>query len=244
MKKLFKPILKYYLKFFTKLVLFIYRPKIIVVAGSANQYFFKQAIKRTLLNKGIGVRANPKNFNTEIGLPLTILDLPSGYNSFKNWLPALSGTFEKLYQPDFPKYLVLSLGISDPGDMKYLLNLVKPDIAVLTEITQRYKEGFKDMDELVEEYKYLARKLKNTSMLIFNIDNSRIKETIKDSPANKISFGFNKYADFRVVDHKSENLVNYCVENKGAKKCFQIKEYGVHHILANTVASIISEYVN
>jgi UDP-N-acetylmuramyl pentapeptide synthase len=78
MKSFFKQLLKYYLKYITKLVLFIHKPVIIAVAGSTNKTFVRDEIRNILEKKGFSVRANPRSFNTEIGLPLAILDLPSG----------------------------------------------------------------------------------------------------------------------------------------------------------------------
>ena len=85
MKKILKIFLKLYLKILTKIALCIHRPLVIAVAGSINKPFVKMAIKDVLTEAGFKCRANPKNFNTEIGLPLAILYLESGYNSYRKW---------------------------------------------------------------------------------------------------------------------------------------------------------------
>lgn len=242
MKKLLKPILKYYLKSITKLALLVYRPKVIVVAGSANKYFFKEDILKALKENNIRARANPKNYNTEIGLPLSILDLPSGYNSFKNWLPAVIGAPRKLFNTNFPKYLVLSLGISNPGDMKYLLGIVKPRIAVLTEVGQRYIEGFKDMDELVNEYKQLAKRLSKDSVFIFNGDNNRVNEVAASAKAKKISFGLKNGNDYQIVKTADEMVFN--LVGGGGNQKIIIDRYGDHHKLSASAALILKKYVN
>jgi len=85
MKTFLKQLLKYYLKYITKLVLAIHQPLIIGLTGSTNVIFTRDEIKRQLAQTGLAARSNPKNFNTEIGLPLAILNLPSGYNSYRHY---------------------------------------------------------------------------------------------------------------------------------------------------------------
>lgn len=244
MKKILKPILKAYLKFFTKLVLAVHRPAVIVVAGSANKYFFKEAVLEALKKQGHMARGNPKNFNTEIGLPLSILDLPSGYNSYKEWLPALLKAPKCLFKKGFPRYLVLSLGVAGPGDMKYLLSLVKPLAAVLTEINQRYLESFKDMDSLVDEYKQLSQKMPKESLFVYNCDNRRVKEVIKLNRGEKLSFGFSPAADYRVLDIIKGIKNSFSCINNGTKTTYRIKQPGNHHVFSKIVSEILVNYVD
>jgi UDP-N-acetylmuramoyl-tripeptide--D-alanyl-D-alanine ligase len=244
MKPLFKNILKIYLKYATKIALFIHKPVIIVVAGSINKPFVKEEIKKVLEEKGERVRANPKNFNTEIGLPLSILYLPSGYNDYKKWLPAIFKAPGAIFQKDFPKYLVLSLGTSDPGDMKYLLSIIKPNITVITDITQRYLEGFSDMNELVGEYEYLAGQTDENGLIILNNDNYRIKDIAKIARAKVKTFGLSEGADYSAAvigksNYGQEIKVN---ANKASALCL-IKKFGRHHIMSWLIAQIVKDHV-
>ncbi len=243
MKSILKPILKYYLKIITKLVLFFKKPTIIAIAGSSNKTFTKQEIKKTLIGEGINVRANPKNFNTEIGLPLSILHLPSGYNEYKKWLPAILKAPKILFQKNFPQYLVLSLGTSDPGDMKYLLTIVKPKISIITDITQRYLESFSDMDKLVKEYELLAQKTDPNGFLVLNYDNFRVRSLNKKTKAKVKFFGFHEKSDFRVLN-KEKKIEGELIEttlNPGLK--IQIGKFGKHNIYAYLISQIIKQYI-
>jgi len=246
MKLLFKTILKHYLKYITKFVLLIHRPTIIVVAGSTNKPFVRDEIKRILETAGKSVRANPKNFNTEIGLPLAVLGLPSGYNSYKNWLPIIFKAPGKVFSKNFPEFFILMLGTSDPGDMKYLLKIIKPKIAVITDITQRYLEGFSDLNELVWEYEYLVKKLPKNGLLALNNDNERIKKLNKFTKANTVYFGVSGDSMFRALEIEKTNYGqrvkikqsdNTIVEHK-------IKKFGLHHVYAFMIGLIIKKYVS
>ena len=244
MKKIFRNILKYYLKFLTKLALLIYNPTIIVVAGSANKFFFKEELKKVLEKKGIKSRVNPQNYNTDIGLPLSILDLKSGYNSYKDWLPILKKSPWTIFKK-MPEYLILSLGTSNKGDMKYLLTIIKPKIAVITEITQRHLEGFKNMDEMASEYKYLAQKIGNNGVFIYNIDNSRTRQIAKESNAKKISFGFSKNADWQATEITKINsgYITKIFDGKNFQT-YEINRFGNHYIYSLLAGLIFKKYVS
>jgi UDP-N-acetylmuramoyl-tripeptide--D-alanyl-D-alanine ligase len=244
MKLIFKTILKYYLKYITKLVLFIHRPTIIGIAGSTNKTFVKEEISRILKKQGIDVRANPKSFNTEIGLPLAILYLPSGYNSYRKWLPIIKKAFFGLWQKNYPKYLILELGVSIPGDIKYLLTIIKPKIAIITDITQRYLESFSGMDELTEEYEYLARKIPKHGLLLLNNDNQRISTMSKSAQANIIFFGLKDGADWQAIKIEKNKLGHkIIVKHQKSIDQYEIGKFGQHHVYALLIGSIIKYYV-
>lgn len=242
MKTFFKIFLKYYLKIIVKAVIIVRRPTIIAVAGSINKNFVKKEVKTRLQELGLSVRANPKNFNTEIGLPLAILYLESGYNEYKKWLPIILKAPAKIFQKNFPQYLVLSLGTSDEGDMKYLLSMVKPQISIITDITQRYKEGFSDMDNLVEEYKTLARKTDANGLLVLNGDNYRIREIGKSSKQRVVYYGFDPPVDIRArKTQKTEKGQELEVELDGNVSQHHIYKFGRHHVYAFMVGLIIKQ---
>lgn len=239
MKPILKKALKYYLKYLTKLALSIHRPRIIVVSGSTNQFFAKEEISRVLSEKGIESRANPKNFNTEIGLPLSILNLSSGYGSYIDWVPAIKlapvAVFRKM-----PKYLVLGIGISNPGDMDYLMSIVKPDIAVITDISQRYLEGFEGMDELANEYESLAKNIRRGGTLVFNMDNARARRVAENFSGRKISFSLNSKSDYQAVNiAKGDRGQSIDVFYGDKTEKFQLNRFGIHHVYSLLIGLIV-----
>src|SRR3989339_1143710 len=130
MKNLFKKIIQHYLKLFTKIILWRHKPFIVAVAGSTNKTTTKDYILKFLREKygEKEVRGNPKSYNTEIGLPLAILYLDSGESSALRWLKILvQAKMRALFGRKFPKKLVLELGVEEKGDMKPLLEMVRPD---------------------------------------------------------------------------------------------------------------------
>lgn len=248
MKSFLKIILKHYLKYLTKIVLAVHRPTVIAVAGSTNKTFIKEEISRLLRQEGIAIRSNPRSFNTEIGLPLAILGLPSGYNSYRDWLPIITSALKKIFKMNFPKYLVLEFGVSNHGDMKYLLSIVKPKVGIVSNITQRYLEGFADMDGLVGEYELFAKSIKPGGLLILNYDNARIKTIGRKAKIKIKTFGLSPGADWRAEkitktnDGQAFEVVNLA-ENNGHFKNYRINLFGLHHIYAALAALIVKKYV-
>jgi len=244
MKLIFKTILQYYLKYITKLVLVIHRPTIIAIAGSTNKTFVKEEVAHALKKQGIDVRSNPKSFNTEIGLPLAVLYLPSGYDSYRNWLPIIFKAALIIFRRNFPDYLVLELGVSNPGDMKYLLSIIKPKIAIITDITQRYLESFSDMDKLVGEYEYLIRKV-NCGLIILNYDNIRIRNLSKVAQVPVEFFGLQNGAYWQAVKiSRTEQGQIVKVSHNDIINQYKIKRFGKHHVYSLLIGLIIKNYVS
>ncbi len=251
MKSICRFILQYYLKYLAKLVLTIHRPIVIAVAGSANKHFFKEQIKNRLILAGFSVRSNPKDFNTEIGLPLAILNLPSGYYSYKKWWPIIwrlpLALFKKL-----PQILVLELGVSDRGNMKYLLSLVRPKAAVITDITQRYLEGFDDIEELMDEYEYLVSKINYDGLVILNYDNLKVRELAEKAKTEVCFFsletdtpGKNNQPSFwsASIIKKEGGFQQIKVQHQAEQQEYKIDRPGDHHVYALLASLIIEEKI-
>lgn len=242
-----RKILESYLKWLNKLALLLHRPFIIAIAGSANKNFFREAIKNKLLEQDLSVRSNPKSFNTRIGLPLAILDLPSGYHSYKNWLPIILqaplAAFKK-----FPQVLVLELGVWNRGDMKHLLSIIRPDIAILTDITQKYLEGFADLDELFEEYNCFIKKAGKKGTLILNYDNAQIRAaaaaakffSLESKRPELIAPADFYQAEILERGDKGERIK---VVHNGEKKLIELERFGAHHAQALLASLAVSDTI-
>ena len=52
----------------------------------------------------------------------------------------------RLFSP-YPRYLILEYGIDHPGEMEYLLSIVKPHIAILTPVAPNHLEQFGTLEK-------------------------------------------------------------------------------------------------
>lgn len=195
-------ILQYILKILAKLVLVKYKPQIIGITGSVGKTSAKEAIFAVLSPKFI-VRKNLKNYNNEIGLPLSILGLESAGKSVFGWLAVFLKTIFLIIIKDkeYPEILVLEMGIDRPGDMAYLLSIVKPSVGVVTAIGQSHLEYFGTIDKVKEEKGLLVKNLSISDRAILNYDDKKVRELAPTIKAEIISYGLN--GDAHV---KAENI--------------------------------------
>ncbi len=91
--------------------------RVVAVTGSAGKTTLKEMIAQVLSSR-FAVAKNHKNFNNQLGLPLTIL----GAAGNEDWW-------------------VLELGISRPGDMEELGAVALPDVVVIHNIGPAHLEG-------------------------------------------------------------------------------------------------------
>jgi len=94
--------------------------KVVAITGSNGKTTVKEMIASILRRCG-AVLATDGNYNNELGLPLTLFRLKS-----------------------CDDYAVLEMGASNPGDIAYLANIAKPDVAVITNIGPAHLQGFVD----------------------------------------------------------------------------------------------------
>jgi UDP-N-acetylmuramoyl-tripeptide--D-alanyl-D-alanine ligase len=197
MKNFFKTAIVAILEKEAELVLKKYKPKIVAVTGSVGKTSAKDAIY-SVLKTTYFVRKSEKSFNSEIGVPLTILGCKNGWNNPFLWLQNIAYGLELiLVKHDYPEWLVLEVGADKPGDIKRVAAYVKPDVTVLTRFAKVpvHVEFFDGRDAVIREKGHLASALKPTGTLILNADDAdvmRFKETAK---SKVLTFGLENPAD-------------------------------------------------
>lgn len=195
-------ILQYFLKIFSQLVLWRYKPLIIAVTGSVGKTSTKEAIYAALKSH-FRVRRNIKSYNNKMGMPLTILGLETGQRSIFKWtiifFKALKTVFWAI---NYPEILVLEMGTDKPGDIKYLTDLARPKISVVTAIGQFpvHLEFFPAKDDLIKEKTILVEKLPKGGTAVLNYDDLSVRDMRKNVPAQaeKITYGFDHTADVQL----------------------------------------------
>src|SRR3989338_11173054 len=126
MKNFFKKIVVWILVTEARLVLRKYKPKIVAVTGSVGKTSTKDAIY-TILSSVTFVRKSEKSFNTEIGLPLTILGCPNAWSNPFAWLGNFIEGMKLIVLPNhYPRTLILEVGADRPGDIKNIVRWMKP----------------------------------------------------------------------------------------------------------------------
>ena len=193
MKKIFKDIVVFILIFESKVLLRRHHPIIIAITGSVGKTSMKDAIF-SILKRHYPTRKSEKSFNSDIGVPLTILGLPNAWNNPFLWLKnIIDGFFIAFFSKDYPEYLILETGIDRPDDMSKLTSWMKPDLVVLTRLPDVpvHVEYFSDPQAVINEKMKLVEALKPEGMVIYNQDDQIIQTEIK-SVRHKV-IGFSRY---------------------------------------------------
>lgn len=168
MKKLLKKLITWKLKLLTKITLWRHKPEIIGVVGTTLKTETKEELKKAL-SKKIDVRANPRSYNTEIGLPLAVLYLPSGNSSIWQWFKILlKGLGIALFGQKFPKVLILELGAIFPGDMDYLLTIVRPKYLVATNVSLGFEISPEELAVRAKEIEMAIKSVPKEGVVFLN----------------------------------------------------------------------------
>ena len=111
-----------------------FQGRIVAVTGSNGKTTCKEMIA-TVLGRAGRVHATRGNLNNDIGMPLTLLDAG---------------------QEDF---LVLEMGANHPGEIAYLTDIARPDLAVITNAGRAHLEGFGSLEGVARAKGEIARGL-------------------------------------------------------------------------------------
>ncbi|MBX7144303.1 MAG: aminotransferase class I/II-fold pyridoxal phosphate-dependent enzyme [Oligoflexia bacterium] len=108
------------------------RPLVVGVVGSLGKTVFKRTIA-DILAPAIATRATALSYNTDVGLPLAILNLKVPKTALSKVLFPFQLFTHALLSNFNEKVLVVEYGVAKQGDAAPLLRVVKPDWLVITE---------------------------------------------------------------------------------------------------------------
>lgn len=109
-----------------------YKPKIVMVTGSVGKTSTKEAVAAAL-SKSFNVRKSAKGFNSDFGVPFTIIGVLNPWASIPAWLGVFVEALGLIFFPHrYPNMLVLEVGADRPGDLNRILKIATPDEVVVT----------------------------------------------------------------------------------------------------------------
>ncbi len=164
-----------YLRFFAKLQILklkLLNPKlkIIGITGSAGKSSVVYALDHVLSSKYKTITT--KNYNSESGIPLSILNLKIKNYSALDWLKILILTPIK-FLTSWSKidFIIAEMGIDSiksPKNMDYLLGIIKPDIGIFTSLSTVHMANFdNNIDNIGHEKAKLINSLPSSGLAIF-----------------------------------------------------------------------------
>lgn len=253
-KDFFKKAIGYVLRLESELVLRKYKPKIVAITGSVGKTSTKDAVFAVISGFAY-VRKSEKSYNSEIGLPLTILGLPNGWNNPLIWFKnILKGLWLVIWPHEYPKWLVLEVGVGKPGDMRRTASWLRTDAVIMTAIAETpvHIEFFESRRHLIEEKSQLIRTLRPGGLLVLNADDEAIIAMKQKSKNRTITYGFAEGADILASGESILYLedgpdagapagVAYRIDYGGASQPVEIAGvFGRNHVYASLASLALS----
>ncbi len=203
----------------------IFSGKIIGITGSVGKTSIKEMLK-TILNKN-RVFASYGNLNNHIGLPLSLCNLSENYD-----------------------YGILEMGMNNLGEIRFLTNIAKPHIAIISNIACAHIGNFKNEAEIALAKSEIFEAVVENGYAILNHDNKyfdflkseALKNNIKET--NIITFGKEINSDiflksFEIIDETKSmvtlilNPIFGCIKKDSS---YEINSINESVILNSTIA--------
>ena len=150
---------------------------VIGVTGSVGKTTTKELIAAALGGAAAGCGATPGNANNEIGLPMSLLNLPDGTARY-----------------------VAEMGMYVEGDIRALCTLTRPRIGVVTAIDAVHAERAGDLDAIERGKGELVESLPPEGWAVLAADDLRVARLATRTPARSIFAGHATTADVQIVD--------------------------------------------
>lgn len=123
-----------------------FNPLVIAITGSNGKTTTKEMLGN-ILRQNAPTLVNYANWNNQIGLPLTLLQLKPEY-----------------------RYCVLEMGTNHLGEIASLAKIAEPQIGIITNIGRTHLQFFKTVDKVLEEKTSLIKFLSSDGEIIYNAD--------------------------------------------------------------------------
>ncbi len=189
--------------------------KVVGLTGSSGKTSTKNMLERILAEKGTTC-ATQGNFNNEIGVPLTLLSINKNHH-----------------------FAVVEMGARRKGDIEYLSQFVKPDVAIILNAGSAHIDIFGSQDNIVSGKGEIFSSLKKDGLAVVN----------KDDPANEIWLSLldgKGVLTFSVSDqtadvyatkiNSNEQSTDYILNYQGCVQAVNLPVPGLHNV-ANSLAA-------
>ena len=179
------------------------KPKVLVIAGSVGKTSARYALSLAMShskNDSEMFRASQKNYNNELGVPLSVFACDMPGRSVLKWLKlTYSATSHALgwRRLDF-KWLILEIAADHPGDLGYLLDMLKPSMAIMTSMGAEHTEFFGSEEAAIEEERSVLRALPEDGEALLNADDVATWESRSLTKAEVIGYGKSEEATVRI----------------------------------------------
>ncbi len=197
-----------------------FKGKMVGITGTNGKTTTKQIIANLLNSQG-SCHQTIGNKNNQIGVPYSLLNLGNNHD-----------------------YSVIEMGTSEPGEIKKLNTLVKPDIAAITNVSIGHLDGLRDTESIAIEKGNILNFWNEDGTAILPRDSNFYEYWSNETNAKQIiSFGIHDDSDFKVSSIKIDvlnNLTHFRLRFDGKEENFSINGIGKHNPLNAALAIAVS----
>jgi UDP-N-acetylmuramoyl-tripeptide--D-alanyl-D-alanine ligase len=189
--------------------------EVIGVTGSAGKTSTKDVIA-TMLARSMPVGKTIGNLNNHVGVPLSILRLPSQARA-----------------------AVLEMGMNHAGEIRALCAIARPRIGVVTNVGYAHMEAFDSIQGVAAAKRELIESLPPDGIAVLNADDPLVSRFREVHRGRSITFGIDREADIRATEVQlTDHGVSFKVEGVQFESAL-IGRHSVSNILAGlTVAAL------
>lgn len=152
---------------------------VIAITGSNGKTSTKELL-RHVLNAQFAVHATEGNYNTSIGLPLTLFQMMQAHT-----------------------ISILEMGANQPGDIGALCSIANPTHGLITNIAPAHLEGFGSINEVAHTKAALFRAMSDKGIGFVNLTDPHISKM--NLPKNSITFGITPDCDYPADIHTEDD---------------------------------------
>ena len=196
---------------------------LIAITGSVGKTTTKDFLS-SILSKKFNCYSNDGNLNNKFGVPLSLSRIPQN-----------------------TEIAVQEMGMSFPEEIKFLSNLAKPDIGIITSIGGSHLQNFKNVDEIAYAKSEIFSGMNKDGVIILPSDSvylDILKSEAKNyGLSNILLFGKADKADCQILSTKvNYNTISISIIFMGKKFDYKIYSHQLHNA-NNTAAAILGAIV-
>ncbi|MBQ3451529.1 MAG: UDP-N-acetylmuramoyl-tripeptide--D-alanyl-D-alanine ligase, partial [Selenomonadaceae bacterium] len=189
---------------------------VVAVTGSNGKTTTKDLTAAALTGLG-NVQKTSGNFNNEVGVPMTLLELREKHNA-----------------------AVVEIGMRGLGQIESLVQVVKPTIGIVTNVSNAHIELLGSIENIAKAKGELVAAIKTGGTIILNADNphTAAMKNLAGAGVNVVTYGMENSADVTAKDILIGSVATeFTLTYRGEDFDFEIPMLGRHNV-SNALAAI------
>lgn len=190
--------------------------KTVAVTGSVGKTTTKDMLS-AVMSMQYNTLKTEGNFNNELGLPLTALKLNHSHEA-----------------------AVFEMGMSAIGEISYLANIARPDVAIITNIGMSHIENLGSQEGIFRAKTEICEYFDKDSLLIVNADDKYLQKALSFKGFSVVGYGIENDCEYKARDIENLGLLGtkFSVDIYEREYRIHVKTPGVHNVY-NALAAII-----